>query len=91
MTALFRYPDKDWRAIEACLTKLTPDADAHLGANWRHTIEDKVRGYLWRTARYDPRSPEVIAEKACWARIAKLPGLMIPDFSTAISSGVSPR
>ena len=24
----FRYPDEDWRAVEACLTKLVPHADA---------------------------------------------------------------
>ena len=66
----FQYPDENWRAIEACLAKLAPDADAHVRAHWRHTIEAKVDGYLRSTARYDPRAPEAIEEKACWKKLA---------------------
>ena len=67
----FRYPDEDWRAVEACLTKLVPDADARRCAALRHRIEATVHAYLWRMAYFDPRSPEQIAVKACWAKIAK--------------------
>jgi hypothetical protein len=67
----FRYPDKDWRAIEACLAKPDETADAHVCAYWRHAIEAIVHRYLWMTARYDPRMPEVIKSKARWAEIAK--------------------
>ena len=66
MTPSFRYPDEDWRAVEACLTKLVPDAAA-----WRPIIEIMVHAYLWRMAHFDPRSPEQVAANACWARIAK--------------------
>ena len=58
MRAPFRYSDEEWPAVEACLTKLTPDADAHVRADWRATIERIVDDYLWMTARIDPRSPE---------------------------------
>ena len=40
-------------------------------AYWRDTIEAKVHAYLWMMAHFDPRSPEQIAVKACWAKIAK--------------------
>ena len=71
MTAPFRYRDEDWRAIEACLTKLVPHAEADVRAYWRGSIEAKVDAYLYRMAHFDPRSPEQIAVKACWAKIAK--------------------
>jgi hypothetical protein len=61
----FRYSDEDWLPIEACLAKLVTDAGA-----WRPTIEAKVHAYLWMTARTDPRSPEVVAAKACWKKLA---------------------
>ena len=69
MTPPFRYPDEDWRAVEACLTKLVPHADAC--ALLRQHIEATVDAYLRRMAHSDPRSPEQIAVKACWAKIAK--------------------
>ena len=53
----FRYPDEDWLPIEACLTKLVPDADAHVLADCRHYIENIVSAYLCRMAYFDPRSP----------------------------------
>ena len=71
MTPPFRYPDEDWRAVEACLTKLVPHAEADVCADWRDSIEAKVHAYLWRMAHFDPRSPEQIAVKACWAKIAE--------------------
>ena len=71
MTPPFRYPDEDWRAVEACLTKLVPHADADACALLRKHIEATVDVYLWRMAHFDPRSPEQIAVKACWAKIAK--------------------
>ena len=71
MTPPFRYPDEDWRAIEACLTKLVPHADATYAPVGATHIEAMVHGYLWRMAHFDPRSPEQIAVKACWAKIAK--------------------
>ena len=69
----FRYPDEDWRAVEACLTKLVPHADACalLRQQLRQHIEATVDAYLRRMAHFDPRSPEQIAVKACWAKIAK--------------------
>src|SRR6476646_7035657 len=68
----FRYPDEDWRAVEACLTKLVPHADACplLRQQLRQHIEATVDAYLRRMARSDPRSPEQIAVNACWAKIA---------------------
>lgn len=66
MISPFRYPDDDWRAVEACLTKLVSDAAA-----FRPIIEAMVHVYLWRMASFDPRSPERVAANACWARIAK--------------------
>ena len=73
MTPPFRYSDEDWRAIEACLTKLVPHADACalFAPQLRQHIEATVDAYLWRMAHFDPRSPEQIAVKACWAKIAK--------------------
>jgi len=62
----FRYPDEDWHAVEASLTKLVSDAAA-----FRPTIEAMVHVYMWRMAHFDPRSPERVAANACWARIAK--------------------
>jgi hypothetical protein len=37
----------------------------------RQHIEATVDAYLRRMAHFDPRSPEQIAVKACWAKIAK--------------------
>jgi hypothetical protein len=73
MTPPFRYPDEDWQAVEACLTKLVPHAGACalLRQQLRQHIEAMVDSYLRRMALSDPRSPEQIAVKACWARIAK--------------------
>jgi hypothetical protein len=67
----FRYPDEDWQEIEACLTKLMPDADAYACALLRQHIEATMEAYLHRMAYFDPRSPKQIAVKACWAKIAK--------------------
>jgi hypothetical protein len=67
----FQYSDEDWRAIEACLVKLAPDADAHVLADCRQYIENWVDAYLYRMTHSDPRSPEQIAVKASWAKIAK--------------------
>ena len=67
----FRYPDEDWRAIEACLMKLVPHAEADACAHWRARLEDTMDAYLYRMTYFDPRSPEQIAVKACWAKIAK--------------------
>ena len=71
MTPTFRYSDADWRAIEACLTKLAPGeaADAHVRAYGRHAIEAIVRRFLWMVERTDPRSPDVIAATACWEKL----------------------
>ena len=71
MTPPFRYPDEDWLPIKACLMKLVPHAEADVCAYWRDRIEATVHAYLWRMAHLDPRSPEQIAVKACWAKIAK--------------------
>jgi hypothetical protein len=37
----------------------------------RRTIETIVQRYLWMTERFDPRSPEVVAAKARWAKVAE--------------------
>ena len=71
MTPPFRYPDEDWRAIEACLTKLVPHAEATYAPAVATHIEATVHAYLFRMAHFDPRSPEQIAVKACWAKIAE--------------------
>ena len=71
MQHAFRYPDEDWPAVEACLMKLAPDADAHVLAQCRDCIENIVHAYLHGMAYFDPRSPEQIAVKACWVEIAK--------------------
>jgi hypothetical protein len=65
----FRYPDEDWRAIEACLTKL-PMAP-HAAADARSHLECIVNIYLMMAARSDPRSPAAIARKACWTKVAE--------------------
>ena len=53
MTPPFRYPDEDWRAVEACLTKLVPHADACalLRQQLRQHIEATVDAICggWRT------------------------------------------
>jgi hypothetical protein len=52
-------------------------ADAHVCAYYcqplvaRAAIEAIVHRYLWMTERFDPRSPEVVTAKACWAKIAE--------------------
>ena len=46
-------------------------ADAPDACATRAAIEGMVDVYLWRMAHFDPRSPEQIAAKACWAKIAK--------------------
>ena len=55
MTAPFRYPDEDWRAIEACLMKLVPHADGYACALLRQHIEATVHAYLYSMAYFDPR------------------------------------
>jgi hypothetical protein len=65
----FRYSDEDWRAIEACLTKLPMAPDA--AADARSHLECIVNTYLILAARSDPRAPDVIAKKACWAKAAE--------------------
>ena len=48
MTPPFRYPDEDWRAVEACLTKLVPHADARrIAPHLRAHIEATVDAYLY--------------------------------------------
>src|SRR5262245_40808133 len=69
MTEPFQYSDEDWQAVEGCLAKLVPDASAAERANWRHRIESIVNQFLREAARYDPRSPEVIA-KEHWKNLA---------------------
>ena len=66
MRPAFQYPEKDWLGIDACLIKLAP-----IEAEDRHTIEAIVHRFLWMTERTDPRSPDVVAAKAGWAKIAK--------------------
>jgi hypothetical protein len=79
MRPAFRYPDADWAAIEACLTKLArsaapveaaPAADAHVHAYCRHVIENIVHRFLWMTERFDPRLPEVKKANAHWKELA---------------------
>ena len=62
----FRYSPQEWAKVEACLAKL-PDAAA--GA--RSEVERIVGEYLIMTAGTDPRSPDVIATNARWAKVAK--------------------
>ena len=67
----FQYSDEDWRAIEACLTKLVPHAETGAFVHWRVHLEAMMDAYLYRMTYFDPRSPVQIEVKTCWAKIAK--------------------
>jgi hypothetical protein len=81
----FRYPDKDWSAIIACLAKLgacsTSAADAHLHDFYRHTLEAIVHSFRWMTERTDPRSPEVAKAKALWTKTSRDLRAVLDDFA----------
>ena len=56
-----------------------------------HAELDALRGPRWRPTVTARRSSTSAAGTGCWASTATAPGLMMPAFSVAISSTVSPR
>jgi hypothetical protein len=68
--APFSYSPREWAKVEVRLAKLPPMApDA--AADARSEIERIVGEYLIMVAGADPRSPDVIATNARWAKVAK--------------------
>ena len=63
----FRYSPQEWAKVEACLAKLPP----MVPRDARSEIERIVGKYLIMTEGTDPRSPDVIATNARWAKVAK--------------------
>jgi hypothetical protein len=62
----FRYSDKEWKAIEACLQTVTPEFNAFL----REALRRMVQQHLETLEYCDPGSPHVISATADLKKLA---------------------